>query len=60
MIEVAVTAKATERVSIAKAGDKYIARREGEAALYELDAKVVEELRKAAADVKEEPKAAKK
>ncbi len=60
LIELAVTARTTERVSISKAGDKYIARREGEPALYQLDAKSVEDLQKAAADVKEEPKAAKK
>lgn len=60
-IELSVTSKATERISISKAGDKYIARREGEPALYQLDAKSVEDLQKAAADVKEEPaKAAKK
>lgn len=59
-IELAVTAKTTERVSISKAGDKYIARREGEPALYQLDAKTVEDLQKAAAGIKEEPKAAKK
>ena len=47
-------------VSIAKSGDNYIAKREGEPSLYQLDAKAVEELQKAAADVKpaEEPKPA--
>lgn len=59
-IELSVTSKTTERISISKSGDKFIARREGEPALYHLDAKSVEDLQKAAADVKEEPKAAKK
>jgi hypothetical protein len=57
-IELAVVSKdgkLTEKVSISKAGDKYIARREGEPSLYELDAKAVEDLQKAAADVKEQP-----
>jgi hypothetical protein len=58
VIELGVTAKAAERVSISKSGDQYIARREGEPSLYQIDAKVVEELQKAAADVKEEPKPA--
>lgn len=58
VVELAVTAKTTERVSISKAGDKYIARREGEPALYQLDAKTVEDLQKAAADIKDEPKPA--
>lgn len=60
VVELAVTAKTTERIAISKAGDKYIARREGEPALYQLDAKAVEDLQKAASDLKEEPKAAKK
>lgn len=59
-IEIAVTSKTTERISISKSGDKYIARREGEPALYEIAATAVAELQKAAAGVKEEPKAAKK
>jgi hypothetical protein len=44
--------KRVENVSIAKTGDNYIARREGEPSLYQLDSKAVEELQKAAADVK--------
>jgi hypothetical protein len=44
--------KRVENISIAKSGDNYIARREGEPSLYQLDSKVVEELQKAAADVK--------
>ena len=52
--------KRVENVSIAKSGDTYIARREGEPSLYQLDSKAVEDLQKAAADVKpaEEPKPA--
>jgi hypothetical protein len=52
--------KRVENIAIAKSGDNYIAKREGEPSLYQLDAKVVEELQKAAADVKpaEEPKPA--
>jgi hypothetical protein len=44
--------KRVENVSIAKSGDNYIARREGEPSLYQLDSKTVEELQKSAADVK--------
>jgi len=46
-------------VIVSKQGDKYSAQREGEPSIYELDARSVEELEKAAADVKEaapEPK----
>jgi len=52
--------KRVENISIAKNGDNYIAKREGEPALYQLDSKAVEELQKAAADVKPaaEPKPA--
>jgi hypothetical protein len=52
--------KRIENVSIAKSGDTYIARRDGEPSLYQLDSKAVEDLQKAAADVKpaEEPKPA--
>jgi hypothetical protein len=50
--------KRIERVSIAKNGDAYIAKRENEPALYELPAANVVELQKSAADVKpvSEPK----
>jgi Domain of unknown function (DUF4340) len=52
--------KRVENVSIAKSGDNYIAKREGEPSLYQLDPKAVEELQKSAAAVKpaEEPKPA--
>jgi hypothetical protein len=44
--------KRTEKVTISKNGDKYIAKREGEPALYELGASVVQELQKSEADLK--------
>ncbi len=45
--------KRVEKVALAKAGNDWIARRENEPTLYQLDVKVVEELQKAIADVKE-------
>ena len=45
--------KRVEKVTINKQGDKYFAQREGEPSIYELDAKAVDDLIKAAADVKE-------
>ena len=65
-LEVTVTSNAgkrVERVTIQKQGDQYFAQREGEPSIYELDGKAVEELTKAAADVKAaapEPAAPKK
>jgi hypothetical protein len=47
--------KNVEKVLIAKAGDHYIAKRENEPALYELDASTVTDLEKAAADLKPAP-----
>jgi hypothetical protein len=44
--------KRNEKVSISKQGTQYFAQRDGEPSIYELDSKVVEELQKAAADVK--------
>jgi Domain of unknown function (DUF4340) len=44
--------KRVENISIAKSGDNYIAKREGEPSLYQLDSRAVEELQKSAADVK--------
>ncbi|MEJ5368314.1 MAG: DUF4340 domain-containing protein [Bryobacteraceae bacterium] len=55
VIEVTVNAKSAEKVLISKSGGKYIARREGEPALYELSSSSVEELEKAAGDIKEAP-----
>ncbi|MEK7751834.1 MAG: DUF4340 domain-containing protein [Acidobacteriota bacterium] len=45
--------KRTEKVSVSKSGNSYFARRENEPAVYELDGKIVEELEKAAGEVKE-------
>ena len=45
--------KRVEKVTIRKQGTQYFAQREGEPSIYELDGKAVEDLEKAAADVKE-------
>jgi hypothetical protein len=45
--------KRTEKVEIAAAGAGFIARREGEPSLYELDANAVKDLRQAAGDVRD-------
>jgi hypothetical protein len=58
VIELAVTSndgKRVERVQISKTGNQYFAKRENEPAVYELDSKGVEELQRAAADVKAPP-----
>lgn len=53
--------KRVEKVTVRKQGDQYFAQREGEPSIYELDGKAVEDLQKAAADVKEAaPEAGKK
>jgi hypothetical protein len=60
-IELTVTSnegKRVEKVQISKTGNQYFAKRENEPAIYELDGKAVEELQRAAADVKEPPPAA--
>jgi hypothetical protein len=44
--------KTIEKVSVAKDGDHYVAKREGEPALYQLDPVVVTGLEKAAEDLK--------
>lgn len=44
--------KRTEKVQIAKSGDQYIAKRENEPALYQLDSNSVEDLLKAADEIK--------
>ena len=57
-MEITVTSndgKRNEKVLIAKAGDGYLAQRENEPSIYKLDAKVVDEIAKAAADVKAPP-----
>lgn len=54
-LEVIVTSnggKTIEKVSVAKDGDHYVAKREGEPALYQLDPVVVTGLEKAAEDLK--------
>ena len=61
-IEATVTSgdgKRVEKVRISKSGNNYLAKRETESNIYELDAKVVDELQKAAADVKPAPPAVK-
>src|SRR5262249_33995253 len=54
-IDVTVTSndgKQTEKVLIAKAGNRYIAKRDNESALYELDPTVVDSLLKAGDELK--------
>jgi hypothetical protein len=46
--------KRVEKVTINKSLDQYFAQREGEPSIYELDSKAVEDLQKAASDVKEQ------
>jgi hypothetical protein len=60
VFEATVTSKHAEKVTIAKQGTQYFAQRENEPSIYELDTKAVEDLQKAAADVKEAPAAQKK
>jgi Domain of unknown function (DUF4340) len=50
--------KRTEKVQISAAGDKFIAKRQGEDAQYALDPSAVKDLRDAAAGVQEQPAAA--
>jgi hypothetical protein len=45
--------KRVEKVSITKQGNQYFAQRENEPSIYELDSKAVDDLQKAASDVKE-------
>jgi hypothetical protein len=55
LIDLTVTSndgKRVEKVAISKAGDNYVAKRENEAMLYQVDSKSVDELRKSADDVK--------
>jgi hypothetical protein len=61
--EITVTSddgKRAEKVLISKSGDNYIAKRDNEPALYQLDSSSVADLQKAAADVKPAPPPAKK
>jgi hypothetical protein len=48
--------KRVEKVTIDKSLDQYFAQREGEPSIYELDGKAVDDLQKAASDVKEQKK----
>jgi len=60
LIDLTITSndgKRTEKVLISKSGDNYIAKRENEPSLYQLDSKPIEELQKSAADVKPAPEA---
>ena len=55
VVDITVTSndgKRVEKVAISKTGDSYIAKRENEPALYQLDAKTIDDLKKSAADVK--------
>jgi Domain of unknown function (DUF4340) len=52
--------KRVEKVMLAKNGDKYLAKRENEPALYELNASAVTALQKSAADLKPAPPPSKK
>ncbi len=52
--------KRVEKVMLAKNGDKYVAKREGERPLYELNASTITELQKSAADLKPAPPPSKK
>ena len=63
VIDLTVTSdggKRIERVFISKNGDKFVAKRQDEPALYELSASAVAELQKAAADLKPAPPPGKK
>ena len=62
-IELTVTSdggKRVEKVMLSKNGDRYVAKRENEPALYELNASAVTELQKSAADLKPAPPPSKK
>ncbi len=52
--------KRVEKVMLSKSGDKYLAKRDNEPALYELNASSVAELQKSAADLKPAPPPIKK
>lgn len=55
LIDLTVTSnggKRVEKMAISKAGNTYIAKRENEPALYEIDAKTIDDLTKSAGDVK--------
>src|SRR6266851_3492816 len=63
VLDVTVTSdggKRVEKVMISKNGDNYLAKRENEPALYELNASAISELQKTAADLKPAPSPTKK
>ncbi|MGO9097071.1 MAG: DUF4340 domain-containing protein [Bryobacteraceae bacterium] len=60
LVVVSSTGKQVERVALAKSGSDWLARRENEPSLYQLDGKVVDELQKAIAGVKAAAPPAKK
>src|ERR1700693_1435070 len=63
ILDISVTSndgKRVEKALISKQGNDYIAKRENEPAIYGMDAKTVDDLTKAAGDVKEAPPAKKK
>jgi hypothetical protein len=58
VLDVTVTSndgKRLERVQVSKNGDRWLARRENEPSLYELDAASITDIQKAAGDLKPEP-----
>jgi hypothetical protein len=58
LLEATVTSndgKRVEKVQIAKSGDSYLAKRDNEPSIYEVDGKRVDEIQRAAADVKPPP-----
>ncbi len=55
VMEITVTSnenKRVEKVQISKNGDSYVAKRENEPSLYEIDSKTIDDLRKSAGDLK--------
>jgi hypothetical protein len=55
LIDLTVTSndgKRVEKVAISKGGDNYIAKRENDSTLYQLDSKAIDDLRKSAEDLK--------
>jgi hypothetical protein len=63
VIQLTVTSndgKRVEKTSISKSGDTYIAKRDNDSSLYQLDSSAVTDLQKLAADVKPAPAAGKK
>jgi hypothetical protein len=52
--------KRTEKIQISQAGENFIARRDGDPALYQVEASAVNDLREAASGIKEPPPDAKK